>query len=95
MVFISVQRSDQLRLAYFIPAMAHDEQSLAEIAANSAVASRVWLQERLGRSDVQVSCVYPFMHLCLHVSCVISLFLLVCLFLSVPGTRDRQKSAAT
>jgi len=53
--------------------MAHDEQSLAEIAANSALASRLWLQERLGRSDLQVSCVYPF--------CIRACLCLVCAFL--------------
>ena len=48
-----------LRLAYPIPAMAHDEQSLAAIAANSAAASRAWVQERLGRADFELSCVCP------------------------------------
>ena len=64
------QKSDQLRLAYLIPAMAHDEQSLADIAANSAVASLAWVQEQLGRTDVQVSCACPFMCLCLLALCV-------------------------
>ena len=37
--------------------LAHDAASLSAIAANSAVASRAWFHEKLGRSDVEVSCV--------------------------------------
>ena len=40
-------------------ARAQDAQSLSVIAANSALASRAWLHERLGRTDVKVSCVCP------------------------------------
>ena len=58
-VFASAQMSDKLRLAYLCPAMAHDEGSLAAIAANSAAASRACAHELLGRTDVQVSCVCP------------------------------------
>ena len=58
-VFVSAQESAKLWLAYPVSAMAHDEQSLAAVAANSAVASRAWVHERLGRTDVQVSCVCP------------------------------------
>ena len=54
-----VQESGRLRHAYFAMATAHDEQSLSAIAAKSAVASRAWVHERLGRTDVQVSCVCP------------------------------------
>ena len=58
-VLVSAQKTAKLWLAYPAPAMAHDEQSLAAIAANSAVAARACVHELLGRSDVQVSCAYP------------------------------------
>jgi hypothetical protein len=54
-----VQDSRKLRPASFAMAISHDEQSLSAIAANSAVASRAWVHEGLGRTDVQVSCVCP------------------------------------
>ena len=63
-VFVSVQESAKLWLAYLAPAMAHDEQSLATIAANSAVASRSRVHELLGRNDVKVSCVCPTCYAC-------------------------------
>ena len=44
--------------------MAHDEQSLAAVAANSAVASRARVHELLGRNDVKVSCVCPLCFVC-------------------------------
>ena len=65
-----VQESGRLRHAYFVMATAHDEQSLSAIAAKSAVASRAWVHERLGRTDVQVSCVCPFV--CVVVCVVLS-----------------------
>jgi hypothetical protein len=42
-------------------ALALDAASFNAIAANSAVAFRSWTHEKLGRSDVQVSCVYPLL----------------------------------
>ena len=48
-------------------ALAHDAASLNAIAASSAVASRAWVHEKLGRSDVEVSCVCPLFFSC--VSC--------------------------
>ena len=39
--------------------LAHDAASLNEIAANSAIASRALVCEKLGRNDVHISCVYP------------------------------------
>jgi hypothetical protein len=36
-----------------------DAQSLSVIAAKSALAFRAWLHERLGLTDVKVSCVCP------------------------------------
>ena len=44
--------------------MAHDEQSLAAIAADSAAASRAWMQERLGRADFELSCVCAHVFVC-------------------------------
>ena len=63
-VFVSAQESAKLWLAYLAPAMAHDEQSLATIAANSAVASRSRVHELLGRNDVKVSCACPMCYAC-------------------------------
>ena len=63
-VFVSAQESAKLWLAYPVSAMAHDEQSLAAVAANSAVASRARVHELLGRNDVQVSCVCPMRFAC-------------------------------
>ena len=59
-------------------AMAQDEPSLSALAASSALASRVWVHERLGRTDVQVSCVCPWLCLCLLV-CYSSYGLSLCL----------------
>ena len=42
-----------------IMALAHDAESLNAIAANSAAASLASLREKLGRNDVEVSCVCP------------------------------------
>ena len=38
---------------------AHDAASLNEIAANSAIASRAMVCEKLGRNDVDISCAHP------------------------------------
>ena len=69
---------DQAKLRHSQPVMAttHDAQSLSEIAANSAAASRVLVHEMLGRSDVQVSCV------CLSFlkSCVCLCDVVACMF---------------
>ena len=73
-------------LAYPIPAMAHDEQSLAAIAADSAAASRAWMQERLGRADFQLSCVCPCVCVRIHVLARAALYLLI----SVRTTRALQ-----
>ena len=70
-------RWNALRLAYPIPAMAHDEQSLAAIAANAAAASRAWVRERLGRADFELSCVCPFVRACMHVLACAALYLLM------------------
>ena len=45
-------------------ALALDAASLNAIAANSAVAFRSWIHEKLGRSDVQVSCVCRLLCVC-------------------------------
>ena len=63
-VLVSAQASAKLWLAYLASAMAHDEQSLATIAANSAVASRSRVHELLGRNDVKVSCLCPTCYAC-------------------------------
>ena len=52
---VSAQEPAKLSLGYPALAMAHDEQSLATIAANSAVASRSRVHELLGRNDVQLN----------------------------------------
>ena len=39
--------------------LAHNAESLAAIGARSADASRAWLHNRLGRADVEVSCLCP------------------------------------
>ena len=57
--------------------MAHDEQSLAAVAANSAVASRAWVHERLGRADFELSCVCPCVCACMHVLACAVLYLLM------------------
>ena len=51
-------------------ALALDAASLIAIAANSAVAFRSWIHEKLGRSDVQVSCVCPLLCACFFRFCV-------------------------
>ena len=51
-------------------ALALDATSLNAIAANSAVASRAWVHEKLGRSDVEVSCVCPLLCSCVACDCV-------------------------
>ena len=75
--FVTARKSGALRLTYPIPAMAHDEQSLAAIAADSAAASRAWVQERLGRTDFQLSCVCPFVCVCVPVLACAALYLLM------------------
>ena len=70
-------KSSVLRLAHPIPAMGHDEQSLAAIAADSAAASRAWVHERLGRADFQLSCVCPCACACMHVLACVALYLLM------------------
>ena len=42
-------------------AFAHDAASLNAIAADSAAASLAWVRKKLGRSDVEVSCVCPLL----------------------------------
>jgi len=44
---------------HIIMALSHDDLSLGAIAENSAVAFGAWVHEKLGRSDVVVSCVRP------------------------------------
>ena len=63
-VLLSAQASAELWFAYLMLAMARDEESLEEIAANSAVTSRARVHELLGRNDVQVSCVCPCVCVC-------------------------------
>ena len=52
---------EQESLLFAISAMpsAHDASSLNEIASNSAIASRALVCEKLGRNDVDISCVHP------------------------------------
>ena len=75
-LFACVRRSDAVpKHGRCNPAMAHDERSLAAIAANSAAASRAWVRERLGRSDVEVLCTYPVIAAALltsHTVCCVS-----------------------
>ena len=75
--FVTARKSGALRLTYPIPAMAHDEQSLAATAADSAAASRAWVQERLGRTDFQLSCVCPSVCACVPVFACAALYLLM------------------
>ena len=72
-VLFSAQGSAKLWLSYLALAMAHDEQSLAAIAANSAAASRAWVHERLGRTDFELSCVCPCVCACVHVLACVAL----------------------
>ena len=51
-------------------ALAHDAASLNAIAAQSALASRAWVHEKLGRSDVEVSCMCPLLCSCIFCDCV-------------------------
>ena len=81
-VFVSAQESAKLWLAYPVSAMAHDEQSLAAVAANSAVASRARVHELLGRNDVRVSCVCP-MCFCLGMRLCVCVCMCVCLCVNV------------
>ena len=103
-VLASAQESAKLWLAYLIPAMAHDEQTLEEIAANSAVASRARVHELLGRNDVQVSCVCPCVCACvLVIAYVLLCFLGTCSFVECnlssryngPADERRRVSAKT
>ena len=50
-------------------ALALDAATLNAIAANWAVAFRSWIHEKLGRSDVVVSCVCPLLHACVSGDC--------------------------
>ena len=59
-----------------IMALAHNAESLNAIAANSAAASLASFREKLGRSDVEVSCVYPLACPCVLVT-VFGLFVSV------------------
>ena len=49
-------------------ALAHDAESLNAIAATSAAASRASFREKLGRSDVEVSCACPLACPCVFAS---------------------------
>ena len=42
-------------------ALAHDAASLNAIAASSTAKFRAWVHKKLGRSDVEVSCVCPLL----------------------------------
>ena len=42
-----------------IMAISHDDSSLGAVAESSAAAFGAWVHEKLGRSDVVVSCVRP------------------------------------
>ena len=86
------QEQNGRRAASGVSAMplAHDAASFNAIAANSAVASRAWVHEKLGRSDVEVSCVCPL--LCLRVANVFRLHVSVrndCAMLGIPGQWKR------
>ena len=52
------QKRDR-RFSRIIMAISHDDSSLGAIAENSAAAFGAWVHEKLGRSDVVVSCVRP------------------------------------
>ena len=94
-MLVSAQESAELRLAYPDPAMAHDEQSLATIAANSAEASRTRVHELLGRNDVQVSCVCPMRLRVRAGACLCLAVLLIFLFENIlmPGIAGLRKNA--
>ena len=78
-------------------ALALDAASLNAIAVISAVASRAWVHEKLGRSDVEVSCVCPLLCSCVSRDCA-SLFvyfnLELCAILRIPASGSRQPSDA-
>ena len=69
--FAQDQNGKQAASGVSAMALAHDAASLNAIAANSAVAYRAWVHEKLGRSDVEVSCVCPL--LCSRVAIVFDL----------------------
>ena len=61
-------------------AFAHDAASLNAIAANSAAASRAWVHKKLGRSDVEFSCVCPLLLFArLSCLCLFVCFIVECL----------------
>ena len=53
------QEEDHLRFEISAMPWAHDASSLNEIASKSAIASRALVCEKLGRNDVDISCVRP------------------------------------
>ena len=81
--------------AAFAMATLHDEHSLSAIAADSAVASRAWVHELLGRTDVQVSCACP-LRVCVYQCLVANPHLLstdFCLVLGMPGPQKRAPAS--
>ena len=53
------------------------EANTNAIAANSAAASRAWVRKKLGRSDVEVSCVCPLLFFA-RLSCLFPLHMFQC-----------------
>ena len=99
LVYVTAQKG--LPLARQAMATVRDARSLSAIGAKSAVASQAWVHERLGRTDVQVSCVLPLVH-AFAVVPVVLLFVpcLICVLCKVrwaPGKerpRDAEDEAA-
>ena len=70
----------------------HDAHSLSAIGANSAMASQAWVHERLGRTDVQVSCVHPMVHACSVVPVVLLCFVcMIGVLCEVQWARGRER----
>ena len=69
---------------------AHDAASLNEIAATSAIASRALVCEKLGRNDVDISCVHPY-HLRLCIWRFLRSVAFVWNICDMPGTPGRWK----
>ena len=58
-VFVGPRAEWQAASGISAMALSHDAASLNAIAANSAAASRAWVHDKPGRSDMEVSCVCP------------------------------------
>ena len=70
---------------------AHDAASLNEISANSAIASRALVCEKLGRNDVDISCVHPLVFAFVFVACCFSFDTVECNPLCFPHVLGTPK----